>query len=90
MEIENHQTSQLQNSMNFLHILYHRNRNQHRRGSFWKWFSMLKRCIGKLIIELSMDDSNRSQARILYMKDTLLPRCHLWVPRTVGISSKNM
>ena len=59
-----------------LHLLHHRNRNQHRRAHFWKWLSMTKRCVGSLITELEANDKSRSEARILYIKDIILPNCY--------------
>lgn len=67
---------QLQSTLNVLHLLYYRNKNQHRRGQFWKWLSILKRCLGQIIEELMAGAKSLLSARLLYLNDTLLPRCY--------------
>ncbi|OJD12596.1 hypothetical protein AJ78_06839 [Emergomyces pasteurianus Ep9510] len=32
-----------------LHLIYHRNKNQHRGAKWWKWLVMLKRSMGQLV-----------------------------------------
>ena len=68
--------SRLRESQDMLRLLHHRNQNQHRQAKWWKWLSMLKRCIEKLIRDLQTSDAARSNARIVYMHDILIPRCH--------------
>jgi len=68
---------QLQAVSDILHLLHHRNKNQHRQSAWWKWLSMLKRCVVKLISELGEKNTKRTQARVLYMKDVLFPRSYL-------------
>ena len=65
--------------LDILTLLHHRNKNQHRQAHWWKWLSMLKRCLQKLAHELQIDnfDSTRSDQRIVYMRDLLLPRCYV-------------
>ena len=67
----------LQGTLDLLHLHYHRNKNQHRRSSFWRWLSMLKRCAGKLVLELAVKNLCRSRARIKYMENILLPQCYV-------------
>lgn len=69
--------AQLQAVLDILHLLQHRNKNQHRHSIWWQWMSMLKRCVGKLIIELTGQDIKHAQARVLYMRKYLIPKCYL-------------
>lgn len=60
-----------------LHLIYHRNKNQHRQGHWWKWLSMLKRCVRNLSREFAGKEFSRAHARIKYMKHILLPKCYV-------------
>lgn len=60
-----------------LHLTYHRNKNQHRLAKWWKWLSMLRRCVAKLLLDLQSDDGLRASLRAEYMREILLPRCYL-------------
>lgn len=67
--------TQLQAATCTFHLLYHRNKNQHRHSRWWKWFAMLKRCVNKLLHEIQARDKLRAQARVKHMNQVLLPRC---------------
>lgn len=67
----------LRQSSKVLRLLFHRNKNQHRQAKWWKWFSMLKRSVGKLIVELEASDVTRQTARVNYMRAHLLPHCYV-------------
>ena len=73
MEIE---VVQLQAVSRILQLIYHRNKNQHRQSTWWKWLAMLKRCVGKLVKELERKDTKRTRARMEYMRANLLPKCY--------------
>ncbi|KAM0801980.1 hypothetical protein BDR22DRAFT_148911 [Usnea florida] len=68
--------AQLQATDRIFHLLRQRNKNQHRRSKWWKWFSMLKRCVSNLIHEVQAKESWRAQARLQHFSQVLLPRCH--------------
>ena len=68
--------AQLQTTDRIFHLLRQRNKNQHRRSKWWKWFSMLKRCVSNLIHEVQAKDILRAQARVQHLSQILLPRCH--------------
>lgn len=68
---------QLKGSYEILHLFYHRNRNQHRRGHWWKWLSVLKRCVKKLKVEGQVKDIRRVHARTMFIRDMLLPKCYM-------------
>lgn len=59
-----------------LHLLYHRNKNQHRQSKWWKWLTMLRRNVIKLSQELQKSQRDQCTARINYFKNVLLPRCY--------------
>lgn len=68
--------SQLQGVSQILHLIHHRNRNQHRHSHWWKWLAMLKRSIARLITEIVQGNVERASVRMKYMNDLLLPRCY--------------
>lgn len=55
-----------------LQLIFHRNKNQHHLAKWWKWLSMLKRCL----LELPHEKPTAVKARVTYMSDFLMPRCH--------------
>lgn len=67
----------LKGTCDLLHILHHRNKNQHRQGHWWKWLSMLYRCTKKLRDESEANEVEPVCARIRYMKEMLLPKCYV-------------
>ncbi len=67
---------QLRESAKILHLLFHRNKNQHRQATWWKWLSMLRRCQARLTIEIESPDSVETLTRTRFMTNYLLPRCH--------------
>ena len=71
------QTPTLRSSSQMLHLLHHRNKNQHRRAHWFQYLSLLKRHLNKLITELETPDPIRANARVLYMIEQLLPRCYV-------------
>ncbi|CCE61226.1 hypothetical protein TPHA_0A01430 [Tetrapisispora phaffii CBS 4417] len=40
---------ELHQEYRLIHLLYHRNKNQHRIAIWWKWFSILKRSCSKVV-----------------------------------------
>ncbi|KAH7579480.1 Hypothetical protein J6896_04875 [Nakaseomyces glabratus] len=40
---------QLHQEYRILHLLNHRNKNQHRVATWWKWFNMLRRSVGDVV-----------------------------------------
>lgn len=67
----------LQAVSRILDLVHHRNQNQHRRSSWFKWLSILKRCIRKLDQEIEEGAETRARARIAYMIDHLLPKSYM-------------
>ena len=68
--------TQLQAATQTFHLLHHRNKNQHQHSRWWKWFSMLRRCVSNLIYEIQTRDELRVQARVKHMNQVLLPKCY--------------
>ncbi|KAL2809024.1 hypothetical protein BJX63DRAFT_373995 [Aspergillus granulosus] len=63
-----------------LHLISHRNKNQHSRTKWWKWLSVLKRSVWNLAQSLS----STGQANLLpaefyrkYLADRVVPKCYL-------------
>lgn len=70
------ESTELQAAIHIFRLLEQRNKNQHRHSKWWKWFALLKRCVSKLIHESRARDNLLVQARLKYMNQFLLPRCH--------------
>ncbi|KAK2743085.1 hypothetical protein FQN55_007536 [Onygenales sp. PD_40] len=55
-----------------LHLLYHRNKNQHRNTKWWKWLSMLRRATADLTREVERfekdDDDDDEGAREIVLR----------------------
>ncbi|KAL4747648.1 hypothetical protein BDW72DRAFT_196520 [Aspergillus terricola var. indicus] len=64
-----------------LHLIFHRNRNQHGRTKWWKWLSILKRAVWNLAMSLSSskqgDFRTSAEPYKQYLADRVLPRCYL-------------
>lgn len=67
-----------------LHLIYHRNKNQHGKTKWWKWLSILKRVTLNLARSLDqkllrpydeIDSSIESHKR--YMAMQVVPKCYL-------------
>ncbi|KAL2816370.1 hypothetical protein BDW59DRAFT_175817 [Aspergillus cavernicola] len=69
------------NIHSILHLIFHRNKNQHGRTKWWKWLSILKRTVWNLA--LSLNSSTKAEARSSaefykqYLADLVVPRCYL-------------
>ncbi|PYI23312.1 hypothetical protein BO86DRAFT_50918 [Aspergillus japonicus CBS 114.51] len=65
-----------------LHLIYHRNKNQHGNTKWWKWLAILKRTTRKLVMSIGHRPSyiaGQSSAP-KYTKPlahTIIPRCYL-------------
>ncbi|KAJ5204057.1 uncharacterized protein N7498_004936 [Penicillium cinerascens] len=57
-----------------LHLIYHRNKNQHQGAKWWKWLSMLKRTTWDLG---SMDPTKAASSYRQHLASHLIPRCYL-------------
>lgn len=67
-----------------LHLIYHRNKNQHQRAKWWKWLSLLKRTA----LDLGSTDSiNGVSVHRQHLALHLVPRCYLYVASTLKILS---
>ncbi|KZF21264.1 hypothetical protein L228DRAFT_284319 [Xylona heveae TC161] len=83
------QISDLQTISKLFHLIFHRNKNQHRLTKWWRWFAMLRRSTDRLLLELEHVKSTpsfaeeaealaqRAGARVEYISEVLVPRCHL-------------
>ena len=72
----------LQAIHSLLHLVFHRNKNQHANSKWWKWLSLLKRTTLKLAtafadleafntLEISIDSYKQ------YLRAHVVPRCYL-------------
>ncbi|KAJ5166508.1 uncharacterized protein N7482_005289 [Penicillium canariense] len=58
-----------------LHLIYHRNKNQHQRAKWWRWLSQLKRTaldLGSQDASVVMPDSYKQ-----HLAAHLIPKCYL-------------
>ncbi|KAL4944742.1 hypothetical protein BDV06DRAFT_76119 [Aspergillus oleicola] len=64
-----------------LHLIFHRNRNQHGRTKWWKWLSILKRTVWELAISSNPGDKGGSRSSAehsrRYLANRILPRCYV-------------
>ncbi|KAL3455635.1 hypothetical protein BJX64DRAFT_272038 [Aspergillus heterothallicus] len=63
-----------------LHLIFHRNKNQHGRAMWWKWLSILKRTVWNLAQSLSFRDPGTLRLAEFYTKylaDRVIPRCYV-------------
>lgn len=67
----------LQEASKLIHLLYHRNKNQHHHALWWKWLSMLQRSVAKLTRALEEKRCEQATTRMKHMRDVLLPGCYL-------------
>ncbi|KAJ5752342.1 hypothetical protein N7520_009259 [Penicillium odoratum] len=56
-----------------LHLIYHRNKNQHQRAKWWKWLATLKRTT----LDLGSLDSTAVERYQQHLAVHLIPRCYL-------------
>ncbi|KAJ5921557.1 hypothetical protein N7466_009883 [Penicillium verhagenii] len=56
-----------------LHLIFHRNKNQHQRAKWWKWLATLKRTT----LDLKSLDSAAVERYQQHLAQHLLPRCYL-------------
>ncbi|KAL2862971.1 uncharacterized protein BJX67DRAFT_385080 [Aspergillus lucknowensis] len=61
-----------------LHLIFHRNKNQHRRTKWWKWLSILKRTVWNLALSLGSAQERLPSAEFYrqYLADRVVPRCY--------------
>ena len=67
---------ELKEISDLLHVISHRNKNQHLLAKWWKWLCMLKRCINHLRTELGGRELLRVETRIIYIRDILMHKCY--------------
>ncbi|KAL3469389.1 hypothetical protein BJX99DRAFT_268278 [Aspergillus californicus] len=64
-----------------LHLVYHRNKNQHGRTKWWKWLSVLKRTVWNLALSLGSsgkaDILSSTELYKQHLADRIIPRCYL-------------
>jgi ribonuclease MRP protein subunit RMP1 len=70
-------TQEIQAVHAVLHLVSHRNKNQHQRANWWKWLSRLKRTA----VELGSQNASATipAAYKQYLSTHLIPRCYLYV-----------
>ncbi|KAJ5658055.1 uncharacterized protein N7484_001704 [Penicillium longicatenatum] len=64
-----------------LHLIYHRNKNQHQRAKWWKWLSTLKRTT----LDLGSLDSAAVERYQQHLAMHLIPRCSSLDLKETGI-----
>lgn len=75
-----------------LHLIFHRNKNQHGKSKWWRWFSMLKRSAFNILLALEHKQRNGQNENFIkkyerYLEKHLIPRCYLYVqPKTLSFN----
>lgn len=67
-----------------LHLIFHRNKNQHGKSRWWRWLSMLKRSALNILLALEHQQGNGRIENFIenyerYLERHLIPRCYLYV-----------
>ncbi|KAI9810955.1 MAG: hypothetical protein M1827_005686 [Pycnora praestabilis] len=78
--------TELREVFEILYLLMHRNKNQHRLTHWWKWISMLRRHLTKLLQEATAREHIKCAARVEYLRDLLIPKCHRALTNVVADS----
>ncbi|OXV11279.1 hypothetical protein Egran_00961 [Elaphomyces granulatus] len=61
-----------------LHLIFHRNKNQHGNTRWWKWLSMLRRLVLRLLLALESDGKGDKVAALAnHLQRHLVPRCYV-------------
>lgn len=70
-------TQEIQAVHAVLHLISHRNKNQHQRAKWWKWLSRLKRTA----VDLGSQNASVAipAAYKQYLSAHLIPKCYLYV-----------
>ena len=76
----------LQHLLDILHLFHHRNKNQHRRSIWWRYFSTFRRQLNALVVEArrlheaptSHLERSRKKTRDQETKTNLAERCIFW------------
>lgn len=70
---------EFQSEVQILHLIYHRNKNQHRQAKWWKYFSILhRRCNQLVVLTNSKDHDNSTKIASIahYLVIKLIPTCY--------------
>lgn len=62
-----------------IHMIYHRNKNQHGIAKWWKSLHMLKGSIYSLLMAIETDSGNAVAVYEDYIQRRLVPKCYLYV-----------
>ncbi|KAL4871960.1 hypothetical protein BDV12DRAFT_3796 [Aspergillus spectabilis] len=63
-----------------LHLIFHRNKNQHGGTKWWKWLSILKRTVWNLVVSLKPNNQGNSHSSESYkrrLSDQIIPKCYM-------------
>lgn len=60
-----------------VHLIYHRNKNQHGGTTWWKWLSILRRCLVRLIDAVANEKRCMNISRYLHTR--VIPKAYLYV-----------
>ncbi|KAJ5755297.1 hypothetical protein N7533_004840 [Penicillium manginii] len=65
---------EIQSVRSILHLIYHRNKNQHQKAKWWRWLSMLKRTVSVLA---SLDPKKlATSSHLQHLHLHLIPKCY--------------
>ncbi|KAI9741869.1 MAG: hypothetical protein M1834_000257 [Cirrosporium novae-zelandiae] len=65
----------LTQTSHLLHILHHRNKNQHHHSHWWRYLCQLRRHISKLILAIERGNRRDVEGRVRFLRDVFLGRC---------------
>uniref|UniRef100_A0A093X9M5 Ribonuclease MRP protein subunit rmp1 n=1 Tax=Talaromyces marneffei PM1 TaxID=1077442 RepID=A0A093X9M5_TALMA len=67
--------SLLETLFSTVHLIYHRNKNQHGGTAWWKWLSILRRCLVKLVDGAGNEKKCMNISR--YVHTRVIPRAYI-------------
>ena len=92
------QLKQLRDDLDLIHLLFHRNKNQHRLLKWWQWIATLRRNLSKLLFEHDLITAakttpNRNaavanyEARLAFMRRVVVPSAYAAFGTVIAMKS---
>ncbi|OKL56751.1 hypothetical protein UA08_07881 [Talaromyces atroroseus] len=71
--------SRLQKTFSTVHLVYHRNKNQHGKTAWWKWLSILRRSLLKLLLLHPAEKNKKRQIMLIskYLHTQVIPNAYV-------------
>lgn len=77
--MQQQQQSRLEKLFSTIHLIYHRNKNQHGKTAWWKWLSILRRSLLKLLSAPRNNNEQRQMRISKYLHTHVIPKAFVYV-----------